>query len=409
MSEHPAFRLGVENLTLQHADWIAGRRIGLISHSAALTRDGSTSAERLIASGQGTLAALFGPEHGYIGDAGAGQTVTTQRHPIFKLPVYSLYGAHRKPTPAMLKGLDVIIFDMQSLPVRCYTYLATLQLAMEACVESGLPLIVADRPIPLANTIDGRLPEDGQSSFVCPVSVPLAYAMTPAESALWLREALSLDLDLRIARMTGYHREEAPGPLWPPWYPPSPAIVAWQSALAYPATVAFEAFGDILLFRKTALAFQAIGASWMNAARICEAFDSHNVPGVRLHPHVYYDREARASRPCQGVRLSITDARRYRPAHVALALISAVQTTHGKRKLWHGAQARPAFFDTLMGGPAIRESLLAGASPKAILASGLAGMKAFTAARVRHLLYPAAVPPLRRAPRPGRHHPVPAS
>ena len=180
------FSTGIDVLLAQHRTCLRGRRVALLSHQAALCRDGATSAQRLHAELGKGLVALFGPEHGFLGQAGAGVATHTRHHPDWKIPVYSLYGACRKPTPAMLRNVDVVVCDLQDLGARCYTYLATLRNMLEAAAENDLQVIVTDRPIPLPKIVDGPMLEPAHVSFVGPAEMPMATGMTQAESAQWL-------------------------------------------------------------------------------------------------------------------------------------------------------------------------------------------------------------------------------
>ena len=221
------FHVGLDVLLDEQADLLKGKRIGLVSHMAALDGRGMGSAERVMGERGCRLTALLGPEHGFLGCAGAGETLGNRRHPVLRVPIYSLYGETRRPTAAMLRNVDVLLFDMQDIGTRCYTYVATLRHVMEAAAEFGKGVLVADRPIPLPMVVDGPMPDAGLMSFVASIPAPMVYGMTPGETALWLRRRLGLDLDLHVAPMRGYRRENRRAPDWPPWVPPSPGIRSW--------------------------------------------------------------------------------------------------------------------------------------------------------------------------------------
>lgn len=233
-----SFRPGIETLLEQYPDWLQGRRVGLVAHPASVDSQGVHSVERMRRDGV-NLTALFGPEHGFAGRGGAGETMPDGRDPASGLPIRSLYGETRRPTSEMLRDLDVLVFDLHDLGARPYTYVSTLLYALEAAAENGKGVIVTDRSIPLPRVIDGPMLDPAFESFVGAVRTPVAYGMTPGETALFLRDDLGLPLDLRVAPMQGFSRDAA----WPSraWIPPSPAIRSWSCAACFPATVFFEA------------------------------------------------------------------------------------------------------------------------------------------------------------------------
>ncbi len=344
------FQFGVDVLLAEHGDWLRGKRVGLVAHAASVDAAGVPSAARLRAAGV-NLMALFGPEHGFAGAAGAGEEVGDARHPAWNIPVHSLYGATRKPTPAMLAPLDVLLCDLQDLGVRCYTYSATLRNVLEAAAENHKAVIMLDRPVPLAGVVDGPLPEEPFMSFVAALPAPFCYGLTPGQTALWLRAKLKLDLDLRVVAARGVPPPER-------WLPPSPAIRSPAHALAYPATVLFEAFPALDVGRKTEHAFQGLengtelfSKDWKRIGE--EVIGQLSVVsgngGIDLAPQG------------DGLRLCVVEVKNYRPALVGVALVQAVQRVWGAENLWQKFGARPEWFDKLLGTDRVRLALQAGA------------------------------------------------
>ena len=395
------FQYGVDVLLAEHGDWLRGRRVGLVAHAASVDAAGVPSAERLRAAGV-NLTALFGPEHGFAGLAAAGVEVGDARHGDWNIPIHSLYGATRKPTAAMLADVDVLLFDLQDLGVRCYTYSATLRNILEAAAENGKAVIVLDRPVPLAGVVDGPLPLEPFMSFVAAIPVPFCYGLTPGQTAPWLSAKLKLDLDLRVAPFRGVPPPER-------WIPPSPAIRSPAHALAYPATVLFEAFPALDVGRKTDRAFldvrqlpggsDGVLESWSNGPQtavlqqssttsplrapsqglengtelttrdwqeICETVIRHlslvigghtNDKGPMTSDHIGLVMEPLAD----GLRLRVTGLTHYLPALTGVALVQAVQQVWGAENLWQKHGARPEWFDQLLGTDRVRLALLAGA------------------------------------------------
>lgn len=383
-----AFEPGITVLLRRRGGWLRSKRVGLLSHAAAVDRYERTSADLLAAAPDVELARLFGPEHGFFGAAGAGAHCRTVKHPLLSVPVHSLYGATRRPTRGMLRGLDCLVIDLQDIAVRCYTYVSTLQYALQAAAACALPVVVADRPVPLAATVDGPVTEDDCVSFVSLIRAPLCYGMTPGETALWLRERLGLDVELNVAAMRGYTRRSAPADDWPPWIPPSPALISRESALCYPALVSCEALTPVDCGRSTTLPFRVFGSAWTRSQEIVDALDAMSLPGCRFHPHVYAPQPRRApARLVRGVRLTVVNPLRYRPALTALAIIAVLQSLYGTQRVWPRSAERRRFFDTLWGTGAVRQALLDGETPRRIASGWRRARAAFARTRRLHLLY----------------------
>jgi uncharacterized protein YbbC (DUF1343 family) len=382
-----SFSPGIDTLLAQGI--LKGRRVGLISHTAALTSSGATSAEALQAAPGVRLISLFAPEHGFFGAAGAGDPVRSRPHPVWRIPVHSLYGARLAPTPAQLKAIDVLVVDLQDLGARCYTYVSTLKHALQAAAAAHRPVIVADRPIPLPVNPDGPMLQPGFESFVGCVRTPFSYAMTPGETALWLRRDLDLDLELTVAEMTGYRRQPHRAPDWPPWVPPSPGIRSWETAACYTATVFTEGVASISCGRTTPLPFQVFGAPWMKGEAMREALDSERLPGVAFHPHPFIPpSDPYAGRLIPGLRMVVTDPLTFRPILTSVAILAALQKLHGRRRVWGAPGTRPDFFDKLYGTDAVRLALLDGVSAGAMAERWRPELAAFARSRGRALLYP---------------------
>ena len=383
------FRPGISALLGPCSHWIQGRRVGLVSHPAAVDRRGTSSLDLLANHPSARLVSLFGPEHGFFGAAGAGETVKSTRLAPYGLPVHSLYGEHRRPTPSMLRGVDVIVFDLQDLGVRCYTYVSTLRYVLEAAAACGKTVVVADRPVPLPATLDGPMLDPEFTSFVGLVPAPFVYGMTPGEAALWLRSELSLDVELKVAPMANYRRQPSREAGWPPWIPPSPGIRAWESAQSYAATVFCEAVPAVDNGRGTSLAFQLIGAPWLDAEALLARLSAARLGGVCFHRHTYIASfGAWSGKRIAGLRLTVTDAAAFRPVTTAIHILHAIQAHHGRRRLWSGPQSNPAFFDKLFGTDVVRAALLDGAAPAEIAVAWPRARAAFSERRRSVLLYP---------------------
>jgi len=383
-----SFTLGIDSLLAEHADLLRGQRVGLVSHAAAVDKTGVTSAEKLVRSPGVNLTALFGPEHGFAGRAAAGETTTDTRHADWNLPIYSLYGDTRKPTPAMLDTVDTLIVEFQDLGARPYTYVSTLRLVLEAAAQAGKPVIIADRPVPLPRGCDGPIMDPAFETFVGLIPAPMQYGMTPGETAQWLADVLGLDIDLTVARMRGYPRDTTPQPEWPPWVPPSPRIRSWDAACTFTTTVFGEALPSLDYGSGAEFPFQVLGAPWLDATQLLGLLPPGSLPGLLLQPIRYTAKSGlHAGAVLDGVRLAIADYAAFRPVSAGVLLLDAIGRLHGIAALWEAPGTRPDWFDKLFGTDTVRNALMAGMPACDIIAGWRGGQAAFAASRDKHLLY----------------------
>ncbi len=265
---------------------LSGSRVGLIAHQNSVVEvDGEQVhlSDAMVESNAVELVALFGPEHGVRGTADAGELVDDEVDPETGLPVFSLFGNTRQPTPEMLQGIDVLVYDLQDVGTRYYTYISTMGLAMQAAAAADISFVVLDRPNPLGGEIGGGVLEPGRASFVGQYPIPDRYGLTAGELALQIveQEWLSgLDgLDLEVVALEGWTRDL----LWPEtgleWIAPSPAIDTVESALLYPATIWFEA-SAMSYGRGTEEPFRILGAPWLDAEAAAAELRSRSLPGV---------------------------------------------------------------------------------------------------------------------------------
>ena len=382
-------QFGIDLLATEHADWLKHSRVGLVAHAASRTTGGMPSADLLKHILGNRLVCLFGPEHGFRGQAGAGEQVAHAQHPEWGIPVHSLYGRTRRPTSEMLHGVDVIVFDLQDLGARPYTYVSTLRYVLEAAAEHDRAVIVADRPVPLAGVVDGPMLQNDFESFVGGIPSPVVYGMTPGETALWLQATLGLDLELRIARVRGYGRETTPAPAWPEWVPSSPAIRSWSIGQSFPITVFLEALPGVDHARGTDAPFQRVGAPWLDAAKMASVLNGMSLPGMQFKP-TDYEAQTGSHRGLHlhGVTIEIIDPGIFAPVRTGVAIIEALQQLHGAAWLWSQPGTRPEFFDQLMGTDAVRLALHDGLTANDIAAGWDKDLQLFRQQREPHLLYP---------------------
>ena len=350
--------LGIDNLRARQFAPLAGKRVGLLTHLAAVSACGLTTAEVLHDSVD--LVALFGPEHGFLGQALAGEETTSFDHPEWHIPVHSLYGTHREPTVEMLKGLDAVVCDMQDLGVRCYTYLATLRNLMKVCEKAQVEVIVLDRPVPLPACIDGPIREETLDSFVAPAPLPFVYGMTLAEAAQWLHINQYPHVSLSVIPMEVFSRDEISFDALPRFIKPSPGIRSKAAAMLYPMTVFTEAIPSIDCGLGTELAFQVIGAPWLDGEAFCDRLAEEPIAGVTAEPCRFTSAREYSGQTLCGIRLVVQDRDGFRPFTGGMTLLRRIFQTYGLENSWRQASTRPEWFDKLYGTPVLRDALLSG-------------------------------------------------
>ena len=282
---------GIEVLREQGFAELRGLRVGLVTNPSGIDRNLRSTIDILYEAPEVNLVALFGPEHGVRGDAYAGDTVTGGKDARTGLPVHSLYGSTREPTPEMLAGVDIMVYDIQDVGTRCYTFISTLGLVMRACARAGIPVLVLDRPNPLGGyKVEGCLVEDGYHSFVSQYAIPFVYGLTVAEVARLINEEglnrgqkgdlPPVKCDLRVVPMRGWQRWMLYSDTGLPWVLPSPNIPSMQSALCYPASGIAGEFGHINTGVGYTIPFETYAAEWVDADALLDRLRSYEIPGV---------------------------------------------------------------------------------------------------------------------------------
>lgn len=379
---------GIDILLGRHRDWLEGQILAAIVHPASRTADGIWTPDRLHQDPDIQLAALMGPEHGIEGSGAAGEELAHGRHLRLDYPVWSLYGDSRKPTDSMLAKIDAVLFDLQDLSVRCYTYASTLHGVMQACAAAGKTLIIADRPTPLMQVVDGPMLDPAFQSFVADIPTPLVYGMTPGELAHFLHRMEYPELDLRIAPCGNLSRETFELDDFADWIPPSPAIRSTDSACCYPSTVFIEGIPAIDAARQSRRAFQVLGAPWMNAEALTLHLQARQIPGVEFAPIAYPGESGPyAGELLQGIQIQITHLETYRPAAVMVHILEVLSAIHGPDTIWKSAEIRPDWFDQLMGTSKVRRQLELGTSSSELVNSWEIDRDAFLTKRKPSLFY----------------------
>lgn len=399
-------QLGSDTLAANAFKELQGKRVGLITNPSGVNRGGISTIDLLRRAPGVRLVALFGPEHGVYGNVKAGENIRGRTDARTGLPVHSLYGATRKPTRAMLKGLDALVYDLQDTGVRSYTFISTMGLAMEACAESGIEFIVLDRPNPLGGErIEGPMVEEKFRSFVGQWDIPYVYGLTCGELARmingegWIRKPCRLT----VIPMKGWRRSMTWRDTGLPWVPTSPNIPRADSPLYYAAT---GLFGEIAggsginiggVFKRQ---FECVTAPWLDAQRLSREMNLVGLAGVSFP--VFH--AAREGKRYEGVEVRFSDAVRAPLVAINFHLLEAVQRASGRNLFSEAVRSGRNFsmFDKVAGSDATRKALQGGRPAAAIAAAWKPGEQSFRQKRQKYLLYfeaPAAAPPVVRSTR----------
>lgn len=339
------------------------------------------------------ITALFGPEHGIRGMSAAGKEIESGTDILTGIPVYSLYGKDKKPTAEMLKGIDILIYDIQDVGVRFYTYISTLFYVLQAAAENNIPVIVLDRPNPIDGvTIEGPVLDEDLKSFVGIAPIPVRYGMTAGELANYFSgEGLlgnNLKPDLTIIKMEGWRREKYYNDYDLPWVSPSPNIPDLQSALVYPGTCLLEGT-NISEGRGTKNPFNTIGAPFIKSEELIIELNKNILSGVELNPvsftpvaipgtadHPKYKNEL-----CYGIFINVIEKEKFKGFEFGIKLLSALV------KLYPETFKFNSYFDKLAGDKSLTESLLQGKPVEEIFSEWQKEINNFKSVRNKYLLY----------------------
>ncbi len=384
---------GADNLLANRMDLIRGKRVGLVTNHSALLANGHHLVDSLAHMPDVKLVALFGPEHGIRGDAPDGRTVREGIDPVTGVPVYSLYGKVTKPNDEMLKNVDVLLYDIQDVGVRFYTFVSTMCLSMEAAAEKHIPFVVLDRPDPIRGTaVDGPVRLDSLKSFVGWAPIPVMYGMTIGELAQmvngegWLEHGVKANLV--VVPMTGWKRGLWYDETGLAWTKPSPNITTMNTEIVYPGTCFIEGT-NVSEGRGTLHPFEYLGAPWLPADRVAALLNSAALPGVRFDtvrftpvdiPHVASDPKYKGME-CRGISINLTDRNTYEPVVTGVAILAALRSAAPDSFVMRSR------IDRLTGTPLVRTMIMEGKSAGEIAASWKDELAAFNSVREKYLLY----------------------
>jgi uncharacterized protein YbbC (DUF1343 family) len=378
-------RPGIEVFLADVPPALRGKRVGLITNPTGIDRSRTSDIDLIAQHGALTLVALFAPEHGIRGEAEAGVHVTDEKDARTGVPVFSLYGAgDRAPAPEMLKDVDVLVYDLQEIGGRTWTYVSTMALSMQAAAKKQIPFVVLDRPNPIGGEIvEGARLDPTFSSFVGMFPIPARHGMTVGELATMFNREFGIGVELIVAPVANWRRS-----LWfdetgLPWVNPSPNLRSLAAVTNYPGTVYFE--GTLVSEgRGTDRPFEQVGASWLDAPEVARTMNEMRLPGIRFEAITMSVAATAAKFPGEtipAIRFVITDRRAYRPVRTSLLLIDAIRRQHPREFGWTGS------IDRLTGSDQVRLAIDAGRLPP-LLEDWDREAAEFAERRTRFLLYP---------------------
>jgi uncharacterized protein YbbC (DUF1343 family) len=383
-------RTGLDIILQDMPEALRGKRVGLITNPTGVTPDLRSDADVLAARHDIHLVALFGPEHGIRGSGGAGVAVAGAVDPATGLPVYSLYGVTRKPTPAMLRGLDALVFDIQDVGARFYTYVSTMALAMQAAAENNLLFVVLDRPDPLGgDLVEGPVLDPRWASFIGMYPIPVVHGMTVGELAQYINAEFRVNARLLVVKMEGWRRSMWFDQSGLPWVMTSPGIPHFNTALLYPA---LGPIGDtgLSVGVLTSKPFEFVGQTYVYPPRLRAALEAMHPGGVTFRD-VYWSGEPwtdSGGPQYAGVEIRVTDRAAYRPVRLTLDIIQAFRDLYPRQFNWGAKWGDQYVFDYDMGTDEVRRDFMAGRTPAQIEDSWQPALARFMQIREKYLLYP---------------------
>lgn len=350
---------GIEVLRADGFKLLEGKRVGLTTNPTGVDSNLKSTIDILWEAENVNLVALYGPEHGVRGNVHAGDVVDNEVDKKTGLKMYSLYGKTKKPNKEMMDEIDVMVYDIQDNGCRSYTYISTMGMLMEACIEHGKELIVLDRPNPLGGEkIEGCLVEDGYISFVSQFKIPYLYGQTPGELALYLNATdYENKCKLTVVKMKGWKRDMTWDETGLEWIVASPHVPHGQSAVFYPVTGIFGEFGYISIGVGYTLPFEVMGAPWISADTLAEAMNALELPGLEFRP-IYYKPyySTFQGELCQGVQIHILDYEKARLSEVQFLVVQELMRLWPEKDWFQLCnQKRFGMFDKVCGTNKIRE------------------------------------------------------
>ena len=352
-------KTGIEVLKANNFKQLEGKRVGLVTNPTGVDNFLKSDVDILHEAANVKLVALFGPEHGVRGNVHAGDHVGNAADPTTGVPVYSLYGKSRIPSKEMLQGIDVLVYDIQDIGCRSFTYISTLGNIMKAAAENGIKVMVLDRPNPLGGEkVEGNLAEDDCLSFVSAFKIPYVYGLTPGEVALLLNgeNMLGAKCDLEVVKMKGWKRKMTYDQTGLQWVLPSPHIPHASSAPYYSVSGIVGELDSISIGVGYTMPFQMFGAPWIDAPVLAQRLNALNLPGVMFRPMYYKPFYAFGKgQDLQGVQVYLTDYRKATLTNIQFYVLQELYSLYPDHDVLAQCTKRHGMFDKVCGSKQIRQ------------------------------------------------------
>lgn len=380
-NEQAGTKLGIDILLEKKIDVLKGKSIGLITNQTGCNSELLSTIDLLHKHPELNLIALFAPEHGIRGEIKAGQSIQSCHDKRTGLPVYSLYGKTKRPTDKMLRGIDVLLFDIQDIGVRWYTYISTMAIAMEEAGKRGIEFIVLDRPNPFGGLkIEGPVLGKHQRSFIGRYPIPVVHGMTAGELALFYQGEFKVPVTLEVVLMEGWNRSMVWNDTGLTWIPTSPNIPTLESAFVYPGMGLVGETGLVSIGIGSTLPFQIASAPWISPQVLAKQMNDKHLPGVIFElVSISAGRKKRT-----GVHIQVTDSRGFMPLSTALHLLEAIRNLYPDRFISFFKQNN---FDKYLGSSAMSKALKKGENIEPVLQEWQQEIEKFREKRKQYLLY----------------------
>jgi uncharacterized protein YbbC (DUF1343 family) len=379
LSPRAAVSNGIDVLAGAQFASLRGKRVGLVTNHTGRTREGASTIDVLRAAPGVTLVSLFSPEHGIRGVLDT--AIPSSIDESTGLPIHSLYGETRRPTPEMLAGIDTIVVDLQDVGTRFYTYMTTLAYVLEESARLRIAVVVLDRPNPVNGfDVEGPVHEDAARGFTAYFPMPIRHGMTLGELARLFNAENKIGAELTVVPMKGWTRGDWFDETGIEWVNPSPNMRSLTQATLYPGIGAIE-FANISVGRGTDTPFEQIGAPWVDGPRLAAELNGRGLPGIRFYPVSFTPASSKyAGERCRGVSMIVTDRAALRPVRVGLEIAAALARLHGR-------QFDPAETWRLYGVRSQLDDVIGGTDPAAVSATWAVGEARWRTLRARYLLY----------------------
>ena len=382
VNRNSAVLTGLDVLAAQNFAPLRGKRVGLITNHTGLAGDGRRNIDVMAAAGV-NIAALFSPEHGIAGKEDH-SNIGNSKDAATGIPIFSLYsGQNRRPNEEMLRGIDTLVYDIQDVGARFYTYMCTMAYAMEEAARRRIPFVVLDRPNPITGVhVEGPILDRDLESFVGCFELPLRHGMTLGEIARMINGERRLNTDLQVVKMTGWQRGDWLDATQLVWVDPSPNMRSLNAALLYNGVAMLEASKNYSVGRGTDAPFEQIGADWIHGSVLAAYLNTRYIPGVRVYPTRFQPSGSNlAGKPIEGVRFVITDREAFNSVRLGMEIGAALEKLYPGKIPWDVNRY-------LIGSRETIVALRSGEDPKAIEAKQEEGLREFLARREKYLLYP---------------------